>query len=69
LIPSLFFEIITLNTPNCFRSLSTHYKKYLIIKKIENIGKTNWRISLAPCSGVDMQDDTVVYCMYNSIPM
>jgi hypothetical protein len=31
LIPSVFFEIITFNTPNCFRGLSTHHKKYLII--------------------------------------
>lgn len=64
LIPSFFFEVITLHTANRFRSLSAHYKKYLIIKKTENIGKTYWRIFLAPCSGADMQDDTAVYCMY-----
>jgi hypothetical protein len=39
LIPPFFFEVITLHTPNCFWSLSTHYKKYLIIKKQKILAK------------------------------
>jgi len=39
LIPSFFFEVITFHTPNCFWSLSAHYKKYLTIKKQKILAK------------------------------
>lgn len=70
LIPSFFFEVITLHTPNCFRSLSAHYKKYLIIKKqkilTKQIGEYLWlHVQVLICRKTQLS--TACTCIQNKL--